>query len=379
MTSKAPSGFRSATQPATSPYHSSSATYFDARAPPSFTLHGEHVRRTAGVMTTPNTPALSSAKRPSLPPSQSFRFPAKTPSPRAESRFPGVEQSVAETQSGPRIAFPPSEATTPPEVAEVQSRLESLPPLSKVISVSSVNDVTPRSSGELFALSNNSSETLASEYVSQSTNRLLPQAYHAPRPSQLGSTASERKSELLVMGYAQISGSFTVDGSLVNQAPFEEVKRKGVIGGQAGGGVVGVGIKREGGLFGAFGWGNIGESIGSLLKTEELSSLKEMKSIARSKAIPLLSTPQSVLFVDLRLEPGESRTYKYAFTLPRGLPPSHKGKAIRVSYTLVIGTQRADTVKSQQQVRHVDVPFRVFGGIDGKLSEPVLRIRLTYE
>jgi hypothetical protein len=69
-----------------------------------------------------------------------------------------------------------------------------------------------------------------------------------------------------MMGYAQIMGSFTLDGSLINQAPFEEVKRKGVVGGQGGGGVVGVEkTKRESGLFGALGWGNIGESLGGLL------------------------------------------------------------------------------------------------------------------
>ena len=43
-----------------------------------------------------------------------------------------------------------------------------------------------------------------------------------------------------MMGYAQIIGSFTLDGSLVNQAPFEDVKRRGALGGQSGGGVVGL-------------------------------------------------------------------------------------------------------------------------------------------
>jgi hypothetical protein len=170
-----------------------------------------------------------------------------------------------------------------------------------------------------------------------------------------------------MMGYAQVMGSFVLDGSLVNQAPFEEVKRKGVVGGQGGGGVVGVeSSKRESGILGAFGWGSIGTSIGDLLGTGELSTVKEMRGIASAKDIPLLSTPQSVLFVDLRLAPGESRAYSYSFTLPKGLPPSHKGRAIKVSYNLVIGSQRAGSAKDRQQVRHVDVPFRVFGSVDGK-------------
>ena len=142
------------------------------------------------------------------------------------------------------------------------------------------------------------------------------------------------------MGYAQIHGSFTLDGSLISQAPFEEVKRKGAVGGQ-GGGVIGVETnKRDSGLLRGFGWANLGDSLGGLLGGGELSSIKEMRGIASSRSVPLLSTPQSILFVDLRLAPGESRVYKYSFKLPRGLPPTHRGKAIKISYKLVIGTQR---------------------------------------
>lgn len=166
-----------------------------------------------------------------------------------------------------------------------------------------------------------------------------------------------------MMGYAQIMGAFTLDGSLINQAPFEEVKRKGVVSGQGGGGVVGVEkTKRESGLFGALGWGNIGESLGGLLGPSEPSSIREMRGIASSKTVPLISTPQSILFVDLKLAPGESRSYKYSFTIPRGLPPTHKGQSMKVVYNLTIGTQRAGSTK-EQQVRHVDVPFRVFGSV----------------
>jgi hypothetical protein len=166
-----------------------------------------------------------------------------------------------------------------------------------------------------------------------------------------------------MMGYAQIVGSFTLDGSLVNQAPFEEVKRKGVVGGHGGGGVVGVErTKRESGLFGALGWNSIGESLGGLMGGGELSSIKEMRGLASSKTIPLVSTPHSILFVDLRLAPGETRSYTYRFTLPRGLPPSHKGRAMKVSYHLTIGTQRSGSGK-EQQVRSVDIPFRIFGSV----------------
>lgn len=215
-------------------------------------------------------------------------------------------------------------------------------------------------------MSNNSTETLASEYIPNPSARLLPRPAHQRRGSQFTPSSQQRLPETLMMGYAQIMGSFTLDGSLINQAPFEEVKRKGVVGGQGGGGVVGVErTKRDSGLFGALGWGNIGESLGGLLGNSELSSIREMRGIASSKTVPLISTPQSILFVDLRLAPGESRGYKYSFTLPSGLPPTHKGKSMKVAYYLTIGTQRPGSAKDQQ-VKQVDVPFRVFGSVNSR-------------
>jgi hypothetical protein len=212
-------------------------------------------------------------------------------------------------------------------------------------------------------MSNHSSETVASEYPPQASARLIPRPSHVRNNSRLGIREPPRGPETLMMGYAQIMGAFTLDGSLVNQAPFEEVKRKGVVGGHGGGGVVGVErTKRESGLFGALGWSSIGESLGGLMGGGELSSIKEMRGIASSKTIPLVSTPHSILFVDLRLAPGESRSYTYRFTLPRGLPPSHKGRAMKVSYHLTIGTQRSGPGK-EKEVRSVDVPFRIFGSV----------------
>ena len=169
--------------------------------------------------------------------------------------------------------------------------------------------------------------------------------------------------EALMMGYAQVQGSFTLDGSLINLGPFEAVKRKAVLGGQ-GGGVIGLeNSRRSSGLFQGFGWGALSNSIGELLGGGELSSIKEMRGVASSKSVPLLSTPQSILFVDLQLGPGESKTYEYTFKLPKGLPPTHRGKAMKISYSLVIGTQRPGGTR-EQQVRSVSVPFRVLGSVN---------------
>jgi hypothetical protein len=163
-----------------------------------------------------------------------------------------------------------------------------------------------------------------------------------------------------MMAYAQTMGYFILDGSLVNAAPFEEVKRKGV---QGGGGVVGIErAKRSSGMFGAFSWGNIGESLGGLLGADDMSSMAQMKANAGSRNIPLLATPQNLLFVDLRLAPGDSRSYNYRFQLPRGLPPSYRGRAIKVFYHIALGVQRPEG----QAIKTIEIPFRILGSYNSR-------------
>ncbi|EME48611.1 hypothetical protein DOTSEDRAFT_67597 [Dothistroma septosporum NZE10] len=235
----------------------------------------------------------------------------------------------------------------------------SLNPVTRVMSETSAEG-TPRSSSELYSTSNHSDETLTSEVPSQQPfGRLLPKGLHSRRPSR-SPQSRPAEAETLMMAYAQTLGHFTLDGSLVNTAPFEEVKRKAV---QGGGGVVGVErSRRSSGLFGALSWGNIGESLGGLLGGDEMSSMAQMKATVGSKTIPLLSTPQSLLFVDLRLGPGESQSYNYRFSLPRGLPPSHRGRAIKVTYNLLLGVQRPEG----QAVKRIEIPFRVLGSYDNR-------------
>ena len=297
---------------------------------------------------------------------------------RTDFKFPSTVETEQESQGTNELR--PESAVSPgsqPESRQLQSHSPRPPeeppplnespnnPITRMLTPASV-DVTPRSSMDLYSTSNHSTETLASEYAPQPSARLLQRGNHVRQTSRLAVPGAPKGPETLMMGYAQVMGYFTLDGSLVNQAPFEEIKRKGVVGGHGGGGVVGVErSKRETGIFGAFGWSNIGESLNGLLNVGEMSSIKEMNRIASSKSIPLINTTQSILFVDLRLAPGESRSYKYTFTLPRGLPPSHKGRAMKVSYNLTVGIQRPGNGK-ERQVRSIEIPFRVFGSVNGR-------------
>ncbi|KAK3293478.1 Rgp1-domain-containing protein [Chaetomium fimeti] len=342
-------GPRSATHPKVS--SSQSSPLFHASYPPERSING----RRPGTATAPDTPRPEFLRRSPVSPNPltEFKFPM-SPSPTTPGTVGGLadEDPTSPTSSG----LPIRTRELVPTINE-----QGVAPTARVLSTMSIAG-TPRSSGEFYSLSNNSSETLASEYVTQPPPRSQVRPPHNRRTSGLAASAA-RLPETLMMGYAQIQGSFTLDGSLINIGPFEAVKRKAVVGGQ-GGGVVGLETpKRDSGLLRGFGWGNITSSIGELLGGGELSSIKEMRGIANSKAVPLLSTPQSILFVDLQLAPGESKAYEYTFKLPKGLPPTHRGKAMKISYSLVIGTQRPGGSK-EQRVKSVDVPFRVLGSVN---------------
>ncbi|KAK2742806.1 hypothetical protein FQN57_005097 [Myotisia sp. PD_48] len=236
----------------------------------------------------------------------------------------------------------------------------------KLASTSGVAGST-RSSTEFYSISNHSTETLESEYRSMPLHRSFP-VRHRRHQSSLEPSRNGRHldSQSLLMGYAQVNASFTVDGSLINQSIFEEVKRRGVVGHQVERKHTPQQDKPRGsGFWGNLGFNNIGDSITGLLSSGELNGLREMRGVSSSQSIPLLSTPQSLLFVDLRLSPGEEKSFSFLFKLPRGLPGSHKGRAMKISYNLVIGTQRAANVKDQR-MHKINVPFRVLSGVDAQ-------------
>ncbi|GAM84400.1 hypothetical protein ANO11243_023940 [Dothideomycetidae sp. 11243] len=315
--------------------------------------------------TAPTTPALPQGER-----SRSGTMTAEYRFPREEPGRSGPEYTPPTAQTAPVRSRKPSQVLTP-EMPERPSGLgiASINSMSRVLSDPSANG-TSRTSSDIYTMSNVSEETINSEFPSQpSNNNLMSRPPLSRQSSQRKNPRKADQPEHLMMGYVQTKGSFSVDGSLVNQGPFEEVKRRGVVSSQAGGGVVGVErSKRQSGLLGAFGWSNIGESLTGLLGMDEMSSMREMKNAASMKNVPLLSTPQSILFVDLRLAPGESRSYTYRFKIPKGLPPTHKGRAIKVAYHLRIAVQRSGSAESRN-ITDVEIPFRILGSVnrDGEI------------
>ncbi|KAL5003581.1 Rgp1-domain-containing protein [Aspergillus recurvatus] len=310
---------------------------------------------------------LSGAPSPVRPTPQIYAPGRRPQLPPIDFKFPPAPESETSTRPSPG---------TPSTTARDSSTLAApgQMPQSKVLSASSLSG-SHRSSTEFYSLSNNSTETLQSEYTNYS-NSMLRAGYprHNRHMSSMESALPVPSGQALLMGYAQISASFTVDGSLINQSIFDEVKRQGVVGGAGnGGGAANLrpasssGKSRKGGGFwGALNWSSIEDSISGLLSNNDLDGLRDMRGVSSSKSIPLLSTPQSLLFVDLRLAPGEEQSFSFAFTLPSGLPASHKGKAIKISYNLVIGTQRPSGNNEPQKVNRISIPFRVFSGVNAQ-------------
>ena len=66
---------------------------------------------------------------------------------------------------------------------------------------------------------------------------------------------------------------------------------------------------------------------------------------------------------DLKLKPGETKTFRYEIMIPTVLPPSFFGKVVKINYRFVVGVQRPDMSRKAHIFR---VPFRLFNRTNGK-------------
>lgn len=327
-------------------------------------LHPQNYRGHRSPLSTSHSPA--SFKR---PPSPDFRFPAE----------PTTRTSGQIKRTGPS-AYPRLGRTSSAH--------------NRNISVASRASSVVRDSVDMYSQDNRSDETLQSErptVMSENTRSKRIPSDLIRQHYRMGPPAIRRpQAATLLMGYASVNANFVLDASLVDQAPFEPVKARGFIGGQSGGGVVGVKKKQRpaSGLFGGFNLASVGEALANIVSDNTSSSTKEMNAVTKSRAVPLLSTPQSLLFVDLHLEPGDERSYSFAYRLPQGLPAAYRGKAIKIVYNLTIGVQSAPDTggknNTQPEVRQIQIPFRVFSGVDEEgevlghdLMQPYIVLRDT--
>lgn len=102
--------------------------------------------------------------------------------------------------------------------------------------------------------------------------------------------------------------------------------------------------------------------LASLVKQKMASPEKTHVAMSNTSFAPcqgdsgkiILSTKPRILFCDLRLSPGESRSYLYSEVLPHDCPPSYKGQLVKYSYKITLGTQRVSSA-----TRLLSVPIRV--------------------
>lgn len=95
----------------------------------------------------------------------------------------------------------------------------------------------------------------------------------------------------------------------------------------------------------------------NILTQQSLSSPSNDTSFVPFKGergAPVLSTKPIILFCDLTLQPGESRSISFEKTIPVEAPPSFRGASVKYSYKLTIGTQRFDC-----PTKLLRVPLRV--------------------
>ncbi|QSL65584.1 hypothetical protein MERGE_002897 [Pneumocystis wakefieldiae] len=134
--------------------------------------------------------------------------------------------------------------------------------------------------------------------------------------------------EKLLIGYIQIIGYIVLNEKIINTEKFEGVNTNKYSRKSAKSELIRIDPKMDHKL-------RFVNHIGKFKKTKKL------------KHIPILSTPPSILFIDLELAPGESRSYSFSFKLPSQLPPSYEGSR-----------------KSIQPLKISDIPFEVLYKID---------------
>lgn len=94
-----------------------------------------------------------------------------------------------------------------------------------------------------------------------------------------------------------------------------------------------------------------------LMSTEEASSTGCDTSFVPNKGergLTVLCTKPKILFCDLKLQPGDSRSFRFVDAIPTDAPPSFRGQAVKYSYKVIIGTQRLGA-----PTKLLRIPFRV--------------------
>ena len=79
-----------------------------------------------------------------------------------------------------------------------------------------------------------------------------------------------------------------------------------------------------------------------------------LRPVDWAEGAQIITSSPKLLFCELILEEGQSKSFSYADKLPLDIPPSYRGKSIKFNYNLLVGTQLLNA-----SVQVMKVPFRV--------------------
>ncbi|KZO99671.1 hypothetical protein CALVIDRAFT_356598 [Calocera viscosa TUFC12733] len=233
-------------------------------------------------------------------------------------------------------------------------------------SSSSTMESNPRHSRSDARVGHNRRSSLAGSAMDIGLGRpstLNPPAVPQPR-SAFSSTFSPPGTEVLLWAYVQLVGTVELDENVVAHSMMERLRDRLLSSGAIGRGSMDIGStpSPSTGFLTSFlpqrsprsplmRHQRASPSLLSSLPSFGLSSLFSPARLSpftspgpnrtEEENLPTLDLQPSVLAVDLTLTPGESRTYTYSLSLPALLPPTFRGKAIRFSYELLVGTSHA--------------------------------------
>jgi hypothetical protein len=158
-------------------------------------------------------PSRSPNRKTTLPLPADFKFPPTTPSisePEPKSSLNPTPRSN-DDPSNPVSALSPKITNQAPKDSLSFTQQPHLAPITRILSSSSING-SARSSGEFYSLSNNSTETMQSEYNTDFTRPSTSSIRHGRTYSSVETVSRDRNTSTLLMGYAQISATFTAFG-----------------------------------------------------------------------------------------------------------------------------------------------------------------------
>ncbi|VDB86551.1 unnamed protein product [Peniophora sp. CBMAI 1063] len=101
------------------------------------------------------------------------------------------------------------------------------------------------------------------------------------------------------------------------------------------------------------------QGVGGLPKTDELDD---------NAPLSMFEVPNAMLGVDIRLKPGETKTWTYTVDLPKWLPPTYTGRGVQFSYQLTVGACRALSGGSSSRV--MKVPVRLYNHVSVEETLP---------